>query len=311
MGSRDYERLGIEPFGHHLITTGDLDPVYIALRGVDWSIAQRNRWLIAYWCFYHCGLASYASGREDSDFWNVLEVAAENSSPAPPGGRWPRGHERRHARGGQGINMVADLRWRYKESPDNMISYICGGVVEGFTADNKALSADDHVEVVPLSFRKVAARVQEHTLFGPWIAFKIADMIDRVMGIPVGFEQAHVFMFKDPVKAALMLWRQRMGLEESARPRDQAGVILEIVKYLIHEFEDLRAPPLNDRPIRLQEVETVLCKWKSHMNGHYPLFNDIDEINAGLEGWGDAALAFGAVMPSHHHGGSKQRADQV
>lgn len=280
MGSRDYERLAIEPFGRQLITSGDLDPVYIALRGVDWSTPQRNRWLIAYWCFYHCGLSSFASEQEGREFWDILATAAVNDTEAPVGGRWPRGHERRHARGHQGINMVVGLESQYGLSPEDMVHYIC--------LENATL---------PMPFKELTDRVQEHVLFGPWISFKIADMVDRVLGIPVSFEHAHVFMFKDPVKAALMLWRQRMGLEENARPKDQAGVILEIVKYLIHEFEDLRAPPLYDRPIGLQEVETVLCKWKSHVNGHYPLFNDIDEIAEGLEGWGDAAAEFGAAMP--------------
>lgn len=52
--------------------------------------------------------------------------------------------------------------------------------------------------------------------------------------------------------------------------------------------------------MNIQEVETVLCKWKSHMNGHYPLWNDIREINGGLEPWAgrcSAARAFLNHMP--------------
>ncbi|GAG17632.1 unnamed protein product, partial [marine sediment metagenome] len=35
----------------------------------------------------------------------------------------------------------------------------------------------------------------------------------------------------------------------------------------------------------LQEVETVLCKWKSHMNGCYPMGKDTREITEGLAPW--------------------------
>ena len=52
-----------------------------------------------------------------------------------------------------------------------------------------------------------------------------------------------------------------------------------------HHLPRLLGPPLYDRPIGLQEVETVLCKWKSHLNGHYPLYNDTDEINHGMINW--------------------------
>ena len=183
------------------------------------------------------------------------------------------------------MKMVKDLGQRYGENTSGMVNYICSGSNMQDT----------------LSFEQVTKAVKEHTLFGPWIAFKIADMVDRVLGIPVDFEQAHVFMFKDPTKAAIMLWRYKLYAGDQSylkvQPKDQGAAIKEVVDYLTKQFSDLKAPPLYDRPIGLQEVETVLCKWKSHMNGHYPLNNDIDEINEGLEGWGDAALEFGSMMP--------------
>lgn len=283
MAVRNYERLPIEQFGRHLITSGDLDPVYIALHKLDWEPAQVNRWLIAYWCFYHCGFASYASEYIGDEFWDTMQKAAINETEAPPGGRWPRGTERRHARGAQGVKMVHDLRARYGENTDGMVSYLCFPSTE--------------IGVLNLPFQLVANRAKEHTLFGPWIAFKIADMLDRVLDVKVDFDQAHIFMFKDPVKAAEMLFRQKSGIDSKSAKIHVDKIIPEIVSYLENEFSDLKAPPLGDRPIGLQEVETVLCKWKSHQNGHYPLNNDIDEINEGLEGWGGTADEFSVAMP--------------
>lgn len=282
MAGRQYERLPIEVFGRQLITSGDLDPVYIALRELDWAPAQVNRWLIAYWCFYHCGFASYASEFTGGQFWDALQMAAANETTPPPGGRWPRGQERRHARGAQGLNMVRDLRERYGDDTDGMI--------------NMLVFPSKKVGAYKIPFTELAERAKEHTLFGPWMAFKIGDMVERVLGVPVSFDNAAVFMFKDPMRAAEMLYCQKAGLDPKRVVRVNFDVN-DVVDYLVNTFDDLTAPPTYDRAIGLQEVETVLCKWKSHMNGHYPLNNDIDEINEGLEGWGRSAREFAGKMP--------------
>lgn len=269
--TRSYERLPIEVFGRHLITTGDLDPVYIAVDRMDWDDSDhRARWLIAYWCLYHCGTASYLSQFTGNEFWDKLMVAAVNESPAPTGGRWDRGSERRHWRGQQAINSCAELAERYNSTPEAMVDYIGGPNVD-------------------TSFAAVNERAQKHRGFGPWISFKIGDMLDRLGIQKINFQNADVFMFKDPAVAAKMLFAQKQGMDPQAvregRIQVKDEVIPEVVKYLEGEFKDLLAPPIADRPVGLQEVETVLCKWKSHLNGHYPLFNDTEEIREGLTEW--------------------------
>ena len=273
---RNYPRLSIEEFGRQLILTGDLDPVYIALVKSKLPIPQQCRWLIAYWCFYHCGVASYLSTFSGYKFWQKMMIAAENKTPAPLGGRWPRGSERRHFRGQAAVKAIAYLMDKYPTEPELMVFDIAKGSP---------------------SFIDIANRVKEYPLFGPWIAFKVGDMLDRVMGVKVDFNQAHIFMFKDPVKAAIMVWQKHQDLPESAKPINQNKAIEQVIIYLGRKFYDLKAPPSHDRGIWLQEIETVLCKWKSHMNGHYPLFNDTDEIRHALLGWGDTAKLFLENMP--------------
>lgn len=292
---RKYPRLGIQEFGVHLLRTNDLDPIYVALvRCRDeygWTRDQLYRWLVAYWCFYHAGVASWMSTQEGQQFWHWMGIAAENVDPSPTGGRWPRGAERRHCRGGQAVKCIRQLRHRYGPLPEQMVVRLTSGYDCGLSTTISKVSVSEVME-----------RAQEHYLFGPWISFKIADMIDRVLGVPVDFDQGHMFMFKDPVEAALMLWRQHNGLSENARPKDQDHVLGLVVSNLSAMFMTFRAPPLDDRPVGLQEIETILCKWKSHMNGHYPLYNDIDEILAGLDPWtseSEAAAAFAVAMPQH------------
>lgn len=137
----------------------------------------------------------------------------------------------------------------------------------------------------PTSCKDVMKRVRGHVQFGPWIGFKVADMTERVLRVPVDFSDSEVFMFEDPKKSALLFWRLAMGLPPLSKPRDEKHVLGLVVHFLTARFSDQKAPPHLDRPIGLQEVETILCKWKSHLNGHYPLNNDINEIRAGLQPW--------------------------
>lgn len=288
--SQKYERLDIEDFGRHLLSTGDLDPVYNALTAAveagDYSPDQLCRWLVSYWCYYHCGAASYMSEKEGPEFWEAMYSAARNETQTPLGDRWPRGSERRHFRGERAVNAVAALRRKYGNRPEVM--------VDRLTAREPGQDR--------LPFRTVSDRAQEHLGFGPWIGFKIADMVDRVLGVPVDFDHAAVFMFKDPEKAAWMLWEQRMAPQYPPGTKFKREPVLHgVTDKLIAEFQSFKAPPFGDRPVNIQEVETVLCKWKSHMNGHYPLGNDIREILGGVSPWAqggcEAARAFEAHMP--------------
>lgn len=286
MAGRKYERLDIEHFGAHLLATGDLDPIYIALHRQfpDGNENQLSRWLVAYWCFYHAGQACYISEAEGEEFWGRMRACARNDELSPIGERWQRGHERRHFRGEAASKAIRTMMGKYLREPEQLVADIIG--VPGLP------------NTIP--FKTVTERAQELPLFGPWISFKVADMIDRVVGIKVDFTGDDVFMFKDPTEAAFRLWRLKAGLAEGAKPREPAKAISQVVSYLTEYFSGFKAPPLEDRPVGLQEVETILCKWKSHQNGHYPLNNDIDEIRNGVQPWkgvSDTAQQFMAVMP--------------
>lgn len=298
--SRAYPRLSIETFGAHLLDSGDLDPVYIALHKMELPEAQLRRWLVAYWCLYHVGAACYISEQEGRDFWMALRAAAVNDVDAGPspveGGRWPRGSERRHWRGEQAKKAVGQLAGRYLNEPERLVADIA---TWDLTAPEQArwqVGAND-----ALPFAVVAARAQALPSFGPWISFKVADMLDRLDIAAVSFDNAAVFMFDDPRKAALMQFRMRVGAPADARVKDEEAAIDRVVAHLVDHFKDRTAPPLHDRPVGLQEVETILCKWKSHMNGHYPLNNDLHEIADGLREWArfsPTGLLFQSCLPA-------------
>lgn len=288
MTSRNYPRLDIETFGEHLILSGDLDPVYIALSRVEWPEGQLERWLVAYWCLYHPGAASWLSERSGPAFWDALMDAAANidRKPAPVGGRWPRASERRHWRGANAVGCVEDLRRRYPERPEAMVEYI-------------SQPNQPHGELYPQppSYGLVTGRVMEHVSFGPWIAFKVADMLERVCDVPVKFSVDDA-MYESPRQAALELWRLKAGVAADCKIKDEQQAVLQVVDYLIDRFKGHAAPPGGGRPVGYQEVETILCKWKSHKSGHYPLDNDLREIRAGSLPWAQVSSACAEFL--HH-----------
>ena len=69
------------------------------------------------------------------------------------------------------------------------------------------------------------------------------------------------------------------------------------------EFQDLLAPPFYDRPVNIQEVETVLCKFKAHYKHHYPMGNDSYHIRQALVGWGDLAQELSRWVPDGGYNG--------
>lgn len=244
-----YPRLDIIPFGQQLLETRDLDPIYCALVDANFDDKLLANWLVAYWCLYHAGVSSWIA--EQDDFWGALMLAAENRVASPVGG-WPRGTERRHWRGKNAIESVESIRW--KESTYRIVK-----------------------ELARTTLTKVMEEAQQYKGFGPWIGFKIADMVERVWDVPVKFDNAVVLMFDEPAKAADMVWKS----QGHKGPPDREL----IVSTLIARFADYKAPPRYDRRVNIQEIETILCKWKSHMNGHYPVGKDIREIRHGLKPW--------------------------
>jgi hypothetical protein len=254
--------LHICDFGGRLIATRDLDPVYCAIVGARIESEQLARLLIGYAFFYHLGLAGWLSDHSEADFWSAALTAARNETLSPLQGRWPRGTERRHFRGAKAVNAIGTLACRYRR-PSDMLA--------------KLRRAHDLDAVI--------ATVCEWPMHGPWIAFKIADLMERVARSPVAFPR-DVCLYKEP-RAGLELIAQRMGWSPS-----QALAKLE------DHFRQFPAPPTNDRHCGVQEIETVLCKFKGSLVETYWLGKDITEVRHALIGWGQTSEKMLAAMPA-------------
>lgn len=276
--------LGIMAFGTALIKSRDLDPVYCSIVGAGLDNATKARLVLAYSCLYHLGAAARIAELKGGKFWDALQEAAVNT-----GLKWPRGSERRHWRGDNAVKSAACLRNSFKK-PEDAIAYWSRGNVPGYS---------DYA-----TFSEVSSRVQQSAGFGPWIAFKIADITERVMGYQVDFSDCALGIYKDPRQGAAVAYQEMRGEIYSVGSHTPwtypitDAELRQTCDHYVKAFSKLKAPPTGDRKCGIQEVETVFCKYKSHLKGHYPLGKDSKEVHHALTGWGDLAMTLQCHVPS-------------
>lgn len=265
MRQKPSEPLTAYQFGRALLEANDLDPVYVILHESDLDRKEKNtdetlleRWLIAYWCFYHVGTASWILDGGTEHYWPRMRTAAGSKE-------YPRSSERRHFRGIQAVKSVAYLEGR--------------GVYDLFTELYAEEDGAGSPATRPVSAQAVIDRVQNWRGFGPWIAFKVADMLERLGMLSVTFDVGTAMYEGSPTEATAVLrdWEQP-GWE----PESQAELSEWAVQRVTNELADLTAPPRHERPLGPQEAETVLCKWKSYLNGHYHVGEDVAAVRNGL-----------------------------
>lgn len=257
--------MNIFKFGEQLITTQDLDPVYVAIYNAQLPRPQLCRLLTAYWMFYHLGSAAWLSEYEGAGFWAYMLVAARNIYPAPVGGRWPRAAERRHFRGEACEHAV---RWFAREQPEHWVESL-----SKFTTDKEVMGA-----------------VKTWPLHGDWVSFKVADMLERCAGQNIAFSGDIGLIYAQPRAALDILHEKEPDL-----------TVISHYAALLGHFSSYRAPPGQDRACGPQEVETILCKFKSFTKHHYWVGKDILEVRHALKGWGETAEKMLSAMPEEIH----------
>lgn len=262
-------RLNCYEFGKKLLETNDLDPVYIVLYEAQLPIELLKRWLLSFWCFYHSGTASWISEGKGRDgiadeqwFLDRLLKAAKSKD-------YPRCPERRHFRGQNALDSVAFIsEWGVEGLWEEFGMYSSG---RGKSRSDAAQGR------VPAS--EVMGYVQEWVGFGPWIAFKVADMLERLGILDIDFSDAAIY--KSPREGAEELWKSLNGFKPYP-PRSNYDVTKWAMDDLLEHLGEHKAPPRYERYVSYQEAETILCKWHSHLNGHYEVGEDIISLKKAL-----------------------------
>lgn len=252
--TEEEKKLTFTEFGERLLALGDLDPVYPVL--LPYATDDRDkarRAILAYALFYDLGAALYLASV--ADFWAAVRMAAINGGNylTPFGTRWPRGAERRHFRGEKCVRAVEELAAAFPV-PERLIAELIepGG-----------------------ELKEVINRLRILPQFGPWIAFKLADIGERVLAAPIRFPTGlDMSLYASPLFTVRLL-----ATLDGFSPE-------EVWDRALAHFRQFSAPPRNERPAGGQEVETIFCKYGSYLKRHYYPGKDVKEIAHSLKRWG-------------------------
>lgn len=242
-------------FGRKLLTSLDLDPIYVMLWDAELEQETLDRWLIAYCCFYHAGTASWIANSQEGYWDRFLQAAASKD--------YPRCHERRHYRG---ANAMKSATWLSECGVHCLMQPI---------RDNAKWRASALIEYV-----------KTWVGFGPWISFKVADMVERLGIAEVEFDQATAMYKGSPTEGAEYLFE--LDHKYIAEP---GQTVPYAVNKILSQLGGYLAPPRLERRINVQEVETILCKWKSYRGGHYTLGEDVLGLRRSLLRFGKCLLS--------------------
>jgi hypothetical protein len=109
-------------------------------------------------------------------------------------------------------------------------------------------------------------------------------MLERLGLAPVKFTDDDIFSLYDAPREGAELMVKLHAPDKTVEPRVWA---LDRLKYVLGNW---KAPPGDDRLIGVQEIETILCKWKSHKAGKYTVGKDIAEVGHALQFGGNTPL---------------------
>ena len=143
----------------------------------------------------------------------------------------------------------------------------------------KAFIGTDVERFFTANGNKVFNRIKTIKGFGPWAAWKFMDLIDCAYGVNVDFEsldfrKAYTF----PLKGLLLV----NDLPEDVKILRDTNLYNKLLKNAYHILEDLKdinSPHNNGKGLRLNELETLLCKYHSHVHNKYKAGQDLIHLN--------------------------------
>lgn len=114
--------------------------------------------------------------------------------------------------------------------------------------------------------------------FGSWAAWKFMDLMSCCYGIDVDFDsidfrEAYTF----PLKGLLMIndYPEDVKLLKDTKLYNK---LITNTYDMLEGFEELRSPHNNNRGLRINEVETLLCKYHSYRHNKYKVGQDIEHL---------------------------------
>ena len=163
-------------FARVTVETGDIDPMYFLMNGMDKS--YRERFATHFFMFYHAGEAAKCAGETtNGTFWDYVVKNYDSCR---------RGTERRHFRGDKGKQAIMSMEMI---GPPNQIWE------EMYATDLSRLT------------EKIRSKFKGCQI-GPYFIWKAMDILDRCMDLPVNLRLSEAVkgMPEEPFKCARTLW---------------------------------------------------------------------------------------------------------
>lgn len=217
-------------FATLLFKLEEADPGYMLLARAKLPYEQKLRYVLAWCTFYNPGLAAKASDYQGARFYEYLRSVYPTAK---------RASERRHFRGQAGLKAMAQWQDLYPK-PEAMVEACFGK-----------------------TYLEVRQNMRHMAQMGDYFYWKLADIQDTVFRCPVDFTGCEKYMPKVPQQGADIIYH----LEA---PHGVCFAELgEVMSTITRHIEGLKYPIKGNRPLALQEAETVCCVFKQHVAGDY------------------------------------------
>lgn len=238
----DPRQQDIFTFVNEKLKIDDVEPMYTAIVRSRLPQSTRQKLCFAEGLADHLGLAARMA--EAPDFWRATNEYVSQGQ---------RGGARRHFRGATAKAALKTMEKRF--------------------ADLGSFFSN-----LPTDFFEARRFITELPQFGPFSAFKIADMAERTCDAVVDFSAVRLSDFAKFPKRGAALAAEYLG--GGATPES-------VYASMLNHHWNRKAPPHYDRPLNAQEIETMFCNY-GHSKWHPPGY-EASELRKLLLGYGKLA----------------------
>ncbi|ACV50131.1 conserved hypothetical protein [Delftia phage PhiW-14] len=246
--------------------TWDIDPTYNAIHGAmkDMGEAKTHRVLAGMALYYHLGFScQLAEQSTDENFWDVLGNNYEGTK---------RGTERRYFRGEQGRASLKYIKDNYKTPTDFLLG----------------LHRDKYSDLLK-AFGPVPA-------FGPYFVWKMGDIYDRILGMPIQADNCIEHLPSEPFKGMELVRKEMIARGDASFADYTPQQMFEYMESQTNKL-GLIAPPAGDRLLDIREIETAMCGLKHFYTGTDYVGKDLVKHSESLLGYGETADLLRSHMP--------------
>lgn len=243
-------------FGDRMMRLSDHDFSHVVMANAPWTQEETERVFLAYRWFMHVGTACWlASVADIEQFWQRLESEYDTLP------RKIDRHQTRGARGWQTINYARQISSEPSEILD--VWYPTGS-----------------------SFAYCYHELIKVPDWGPsnvWHGYDMAERVLRWRNLPgVTLKESEDYMYDYP-------WEVLREYTDEEYPKS-----VDVARRMLDEFAYLPAPPFGDRSINMQELETILCRFRKYRKNRYEFGKDKATVIKNLK-WRSSRLADSAL----------------